>query len=620
VAAAEWRNARLDFDSLPNLMRSLAASPPTSGLRLAEEATDETTLRQLAADELVSRRCGDRANLIRLWEVCQTPDFRKSTQEDHAGLVRAIFEHLTQGRRRLPEDWARAQLEALDRLDGDIETLSTRLARVRTLAYVANRADWLEDAAVWQDRARALEDRLSDTLHERLMQRFVDRRTSALIRGLEQTSGPMLGGISSDGDVTVEGHSVGRLSGLHFEPERSASQLETRALRKAIERMVTPEIARRLAEIASDDDPQFSLAVSGAILWRGEAIGEIVGGSPFAPSVRLEGDLGAATARERAVRRLETYVANTVRPAFTGLIRLRDAAQGDALTGLARGLAYQLVEAAGALPRRDAEEYLRALDRLERRALRQSGVRFGAFTIYVRDIIAPETLWIREIFAKLAAPEWRPEPGLPMLPREGAPRNALTYRGLRALGSVAAPILILERIGEYWRGADSRGVSLSPEIFAEFGWSRSETQYVMRALGFIPATKNQSGTIEYWCRRDSPAGAHASPESARPDAAGEFCRLDVWLWRARYCKTRALAAKRIANGEVAVMRGGDSMVVDKPSRSVRRDDILTFEFGGRRTKLRVLAIGERRGPAVEARALYALLPDASSCLGASNSA
>ena len=185
VASAEWRNARLDFDSLAALMRSLAVSPPSSGLRLADEAQDETTLRQLATDELVVRRCRDRANLVRLWEACQTPDFRKTTHEEHTRLVAAIFEHLTQGSRRLPEDWARGHFDALDRLDGDIDALSARLARVRTLAYVAHRGDWLEDAAAWQGRARALEDRLSDTLHERLMQRFVDRRTSALMRGLE---------------------------------------------------------------------------------------------------------------------------------------------------------------------------------------------------------------------------------------------------------------------------------------------------------------------------------------------------------------------------------------------------------------------------------------------------
>ena len=179
---------------------------------------------------MIIRRTRDRSNLMRLWEVCQTPDFRKTTQDEHTRLIGTLFEHLTQGDRRMPEDWMQGQLASLDRTDGDIDALSSRLARVRTLAYVANRADWLADPQTWQGRARSLEDRLSDTLHQSLMQRFVDRRTSALLRSLNQRAGPILGGINDDGAVTVEGHLVGRLAGFHFEPERGATALENRAL------------------------------------------------------------------------------------------------------------------------------------------------------------------------------------------------------------------------------------------------------------------------------------------------------------------------------------------------------------------------------------------------------
>ena len=271
VTAAEWRNSRLDFHSLAALMRSLAAPAPSPGLKLSEESQDETTLRQLSVEEIVTRRSRDRANLIRLWEVCQTPDFRKSTQDEHTRLVGAMFEHLTQGNRRLPEDWAQAQFAGLDRTDGDIDTLSARLARVRTLAYVANRADWLADPDSWQGRTRALEDRLSDTLHQQLMQRFIDRRTSTLLRSLSHGAGPVLAGIGRDGAVTVEGHFVGRLAGLGFEPARGASALENRALRGAVERVVAPEIARRLGELAAEEDGAFALGSGrpGALAGRG---------------------------------------------------------------------------------------------------------------------------------------------------------------------------------------------------------------------------------------------------------------------------------------------------------------------------------------------------------------
>jgi ATP-dependent RNA helicase SUPV3L1/SUV3 len=128
VTAAEWRNAKLDFQSLQGLMRSLTIAPPAPGLKLSEESQDEITLRQLAGDEMILRRTKDRANLVRLWEICQTPDFRKTSQDDHTRLVGAIFEHLTRGDRRLPEDWAQGQFAGLDRTDGDIDALSARLA------------------------------------------------------------------------------------------------------------------------------------------------------------------------------------------------------------------------------------------------------------------------------------------------------------------------------------------------------------------------------------------------------------------------------------------------------------------------------------------------------------
>ena len=197
-------------------MKSLVAPPPQPGLKLSDEAQDETTLRQLASDELVMRRTRDRANLMRLWEVCQTPDFRKATQDEHTRLIGGMFEHLTQGRRRLPEEWMVGQFSTLDRTDGDIDALSSRLARVRTLAYVANRSDWVVDPEAWQARAREIEDRLSDMLHQQLMQRFIDRRTSALIKSLNERSGAILGGIGADGVVRVEGHLVGTLTGLRF--------------------------------------------------------------------------------------------------------------------------------------------------------------------------------------------------------------------------------------------------------------------------------------------------------------------------------------------------------------------------------------------------------------------
>jgi ATP-dependent RNA helicase SUPV3L1/SUV3 len=523
VMAAEWRNARLDFQSLQGLMRSLAAPAPAPALRLSEESQDETTLRQLSTDELVIRRTRDRANLVRLWEVCQTPDFRKTTQDEHARLIGAMFEHLTQGDRRLPEDWMHGQFAGLDRIDGDIDTLSTRLARVRTLAYVANRADWLADPQTWQSRARSLEDRLSDTLHQSLMQRFVDRRTSALLRSLNERGGPILGGIDPQGAVTVEGHLVGRLAGFHFEPERGATALENRALRSAVERVVAPEVARRLGALASEDDEAFALQAGGVVAWRGEPAGEIAGGTPFAPRVRLIGEFGAEPQRERAARRLEAFAAAEASKRLAALKHLKEAVEDGRLRGLARGLAYQLVEQAGALDRRLAESRIRALSRHERRMLKGLGVRFGAFSLYLPSLLTAEAQLIGAAYAELARPGWRPGPSaLTRLPHPAPPPEALSFRGLRAVGGLAAPIAELERLDALARGAlpDSAGaVDLTPALLADLGWELSEAEQVLRGLGFARVRKGEGSEGCLWRRRVAPAPTTPAGIAVTPFAA-----------------------------------------------------------------------------------------------------
>jgi ATP-dependent RNA helicase SUPV3L1/SUV3 len=523
LAGAQWRNARLDFQSLQGLMRSLAAPPPVADLQLSEESQDETTLRQLASDETIMRRCRDRANLKRLWEVCQTPDFRKSSQDEHTRLVGAMFGHLTQKDRRLPEDWAQGQFAHLDRTDGDIDDLSARLARVRTLAYVANRSDWLADPLAWQGRARALEDRLSDTLHERLMQRFIDRRTSALLRSLSQADGPTLGGIGADGAVTVEGHFVGKLAGLGFEPARGASALENRALRGAVDRAVAPEIARRLGQLASEADEAFALEADGAVLWRGHAAGELSGGGPFSPRVRLLGEFGAGPIRERAARRLEAFVAAQASRSLAALKQLNAAVADGRLKGLARGLAYQLIEQFGVLDRNKVDALVRALSPRERRALKAQGVRFGAFSVYLPALIAPEAKVVAAAFANLAQPGWRPASNaLTSLPEPAPPPAALSLRGLRAVAGLAVPVDALERLDAGARAAAPEAggaLRLTPEFLAELGWDAGAAERILRALGFAPTRRAGAGEPRLWRRRARPAQEFAAVPGDSPFGA-----------------------------------------------------------------------------------------------------
>jgi ATP-dependent RNA helicase SUPV3L1/SUV3 len=523
VPAAEWRNSRLDFQSLHGLMRSLAAPPPLAGLKLSEEALDETALRQLAGDETVERRTRDRSNLFRLWEVCQTPDFRKTTVEEHVRFLRTIFEHLTERNRRLPDDWIAGQFRALDRLDGDIDALSGRLASVRTLAYVANRGDWLADPAHWQGRTRALEDKLSDTLHERLMQRFIDRRTSALMRGLHLRGEALLAGVAGDGAVSVEGHHVGRLRGVMFEPVRGASALEDKALRAAADRVIAPEVARRLGRLAGDPDEVFALQPDGTVLWRGQAAGQLNGGDPFQPRVRLFGELGPDHARARAARRLEAFIAAEAGRRLGPLKALKDVIEAGRIRGLARGVAYRLAEAGGLVDRKSLEGDVKALSQAERRALKGLGVRFGAFSLFMPALLRPEARAFLAAFAALAAPpDWRPSLQAPSpLPEPAPPPAALGALGLRAVAGLTVPVEALEALDAALRAAprEAGGSALAPAAMVDHGWSEADTARILRGLGYAAARKAAPGEPILWRRRRPRADTDIAPPRASPFAA-----------------------------------------------------------------------------------------------------
>jgi ATP-dependent RNA helicase SUPV3L1/SUV3 len=520
VLGAEWRNARLDFGNLTSLLRSLAEPPHRPGLKLSAEALDERTLRKLAQQEDVVARCkADRSALIRLWDVCQTPDFRKTTDDDHQRMVRTLFDDLTTGRQRLPEDWIAGQFKALDRTDGEIDSLAARLSGVRTLSYIANRGDWLASPALWQGATRQLEDRLSDTLHEKLMARFIDRRTSVLMRSLGDRE-TMLAGVGADGAVTVEGHVVGRLTGVTFVPEKGASALEEKALRNTAQRAVTPEIARRLGKLASEPDTAFTLTPDGAVLWNGEAAGAVRpfgggGGDLMHPRARLLGELGDASARERAERRLDAFLAGEVDRKLPGLRRLERALSGGALKGLPRGLAHRLLEAGGVLDKRSLDTDLKAMSQAERRTLKALGVRIGAFSLFLPSVLRGEaTACVRA----LSPGGWRGQSERLALAPDPAPdARALAANGLRLVGRYVAPVEMLERLDTLLReGQKPGGVVLTDAARDALGWTTAEAAAVLRALDYTPAIRPKEGDPIVWKRRGA-----AKPEPrvlARPDS------------------------------------------------------------------------------------------------------
>jgi ATP-dependent RNA helicase SUPV3L1/SUV3 len=489
VESIEWRNEALDFSSTHALMRSLEQPPRRPGLVRARGADDEETLRRLMADERVASLANSPAAVERLWAACQIPDFRKTGIEEHARLVSRFASALLSARGRLPQDWMASEIDRLDRVEGDLDVLHARIAHIRTWTYAANRSDWVDDADHWRQRTRAIEDRLSDALHDSLTQRFIDRRTSALLRGLRREEALAVQ-VETGGDVFVEGHHVGKLDALEFRPDPQALGLEGRAVRNAALRALAPEIANRLVALASAEDRELSLAPDGRITWRGAAVAELLrGGAPLSPRTALLGAEGAsARLRDVAAQRVQTWLREEI-AGVLGPLRALHEAQG--LSGAARGLAFRMLEAGGALDRKDGEDLVRVLDADGREALSRLGVWVGRRTIFVSRMLKPRAarLWSLLFANSCGAPAFLTQPGAVSAPLPHPHRwSALAAAGFRAAGAVALRLDIVERlttamrvrVGEH--GVDVRGLARLirrsereiPEILVALGYRRTE--------------------------------------------------------------------------------------------------------------------------------------------------
>jgi len=502
-----WRNTTLDFSSVDSLFKSLELPPPARGLVRARHATDAAALALMARDERVRPLArGDEA-VTRLWEVAQVPDFRKVMIDEHASLLAGIYDHLMRADGTspgvIPEDWFSTQTSRTDRTDGDIDTLASRLAHIRTWTYVANRADWLNDPAYWQGVTRAIEDRLSDALHERLTQQFIDRRTSMLLKRL-QLREDLMASVSADGEVMVEGEFVGRLAGLVFVPDPRAEGLDGKALRAASDKAVTGEIETRARRLAAAADDAFELTEHGRIMWENAPVGRLVAGADkLNPKTDIiTGEELQAADRLAVIQRMDAWLTAHITKVLEPLIKLRDA---DDVTGLARGVAFRLVEALGAIRRDEAAEDITSLAQPDRAMLRKYGVRFGAFSIFMPALLKPAPAHLILLLHGADAAQGGaidlptpPAPGLTSAALEpNVPDFFYPALGFRVCGPRAVRLDMLERLAdairpkiaaraELGQGYGGAGFTADADLMSLVGCSGETFDGLLASLGFKP--------------------------------------------------------------------------------------------------------------------------------------
>lgn len=491
-----WRNGDLDFSGIDTLLASLAAPPPRSELVKGNEASDLETLLSLSREPDIRALARGRRMVRLLWDACQIPDFRKLADETHARLCARIFQHVAKDG-GLPTDWLAGQIAALDRQDGDIDTLMQRLSGVRIWSYIAARADWVADSVHWQGLAREVEDKLSDTLHERLMARFVDRRAAHLMRRLEAEDGKdLLSAVTRRGDVVVEGHTVGRVGGFLFVPDPEAQGEEKKLVQRAARRALREEIPRRVAAVEAAEDSAFSLTDDHRIVWEGGAIATLEpGDGVLRPRVRIvDSEFLDGAQRERLRARLQRFVDNLVREEMAPLFTAQ--AMADQTPNL-RGMMHRLAESIGLVP--GVVEAAVPAD--QRGRLRAMGVRTGRFALFMPALLKPRATAMRarlwSIRARCPIPALPPPGAIAMAPPSGWPAGFAAALGWIEAGPLLLRLDIAERIAGELGWATRRGTAALPsDMASRLSIKADLLPVVLRHLGFriVPGAGVEAGS------------------------------------------------------------------------------------------------------------------------------
>jgi ATP-dependent RNA helicase SUPV3L1/SUV3 len=591
IRKLNWRNHDLKFGGIDPLIHSLEMAPKDERLVRSRDADDLIALKTMAAEAEVRARASDTASVRLLWDVCRTPDFRGISHNEHAALLTQIFGFLHE-KGRVPDDWLATQVHRIDRTEGDIDALSKRLAFIRTWTYVAQRNGWVSDESHWRDETRAVEDRLSDALHARLTQRFVDRRTSVLLRRLKQKEA-LLAEVSDTGEVTVEGEFVGRLEGFRFRQDKDASGQEAKTLRQASLQALVPHFNLRADRFYNAPDTEIDYTEQGGLMWGEMAIGKLVAGpEPMKPQiVAFVDDEAGPDVAQKVQRRLQHFIDRKIAALFEPLMNLQ---RDEALSGLARGFAFRLVEALGILPRGDVSDEVKSLDQDARGALRKHGVRFGQYTVFMPLLLKPAPTRLRLVLWSLAGnldefPE-APPPGLVTVPAlKHMPQGYYAMAGYRAAGERAIRIDMLERLADMLRGDDSRGgFEAKADMLSITGMTLEQFSDLMTGLGY-KAEKGERAKVKAEPVAETPVEAVAEvPDVAAEDDAAVTPETE-----------EAAPSEAVADAaEDTAGVSGDAETPAEPvtgEAEVEKEEFFTFTWAGRAARQNARAKdGEKR--------------------------
>ena len=536
-----WRDGDPRFDTLDTLIADLEAKPEDDVLRAMPETMDLAVLKNLAAEPWVRERTTDPAMVERLWAACSLPDFRKTGTDGHARLVGRLFRHLSEGEGHIPAPVFTQEVSTLENLSGDVETLAGRLAAVRIWAYVAHRADWLADPKKGANRAAAIEQRLSDALHDSLTQRFVDRRTTVLMRDIgAQGEDALPVHVDADGVVTVDDERIGTISGFRFIVDTGTSHTDTKRLLAAAERRLGGEWAERTAALVADSNEDFALITEESrpvtIAWRGKTVASLARGKTLlAPDIVLDKSLSQLTGdqQSRITERLKDWLSATIGRTLGPLRKIDTALQAPQTAPPIRALLAPLVEAGGILPRKTALGQLGALDKQQRHWIARLGLTIGALDIFHPALLKPEATRWRIALTAIAAGNAMsklPPAGTALLPEPHGKTLAIWRQaGFRGFANQMLRIDMAERIARAAHDArdGKKPFAPDPALSTSLGLNDAALARLMQALGFKKTAVAADDGSAQWVWRGRRTPKHKRRKPAPGNAFAKLAELDL---------------------------------------------------------------------------------------------
>ena len=499
-----WRNSNLNFNNPLSLIKSLEEKPQMGWLRKIHECEDEKALKYFLKDKSLINLDFDKKLLSLLWECCQIPDFVKKTYGNHYEVIGNVFKYLSSGKQQITDEFMRLQLIKLDKLEGNVDSLSNRIANVRTWSYVSNKNNWTENQNYWIEKTKHLEDRLSDRLHEELTKTFIDKRASVLARGLKQDM-EFKTEILENNDVLIDEQFIGKINGLKLVLDLKKGALETdiKSLKKAARQTIGPELEKRIQMII--DTGLIELNKDFKIYWNDFPIAKLSSGHDYLnPNFELIiDDIIEPTQKQKLSEYIGKWIHNKITSVLKSLVDLKNLKDKNSSI---KALAYQLYENNGVLKREQVSEYLKSLGQDERKILRDLGVKFGRYHVFLYQLIKPEAVSLRTLLWKNFHQNYYniklPTFGLNFLDdKEHKNKNFMLLCGFEKFDTFFVRIDILERlfviIINSPNSKENKEVKIIPEMLNLLGCSKDNFKKLLQKMNYKIFEKDDDTYFKY---------------------------------------------------------------------------------------------------------------------------